>query len=179
MKPSEVTEFVAMIADAFPERFRATPGVTRLWASMLVDLPAQEALSALQGHIAESPHVPTIADVRNRVARARTRADEVDVGAAWGEVQRAIGRVGYAGAPTWSHPAIEHAVEALGWRAICHTLEGDVPTLRAQFERYFRGYLDGARRAANVGALEEHRRSAGALGAGELVAGLLKPKGGA
>lgn len=180
MKPSDVTDFVATIADAYPERFRVTPSLTRLWALMLADLEPQDAMRALQAHLAESPHVPTIADIRRRVAECRV--SPIDVGGAWGEVQRAVASVGSYRTPTFDNPAVAYAVECLGWKAICHTLQDDLPTLRAQFERYLRGYQDGQRRAANVGALEAHRERTGALGAGEVVAGLLgqhRQKGGA
>lgn len=126
-----------------------------VWASFMGDVSAAEGVAALRAHVVESPHFPTVADVRKRVAAARmgTRGD---VGAAWGEVRRAIARVGSYGSPRWSSPAIEHAVESLGWREICHTRDDDVPTLRAQFERYFRAGLVRIEHSANAGALEAH-----------------------
>jgi hypothetical protein len=177
MNIAETTKLLGNIVDAFPGRVVATESMLRLWTAMLEDLPASEAMRALRAYLAEGPpHPPCISDIRRRVAEARV--DAIDAGAAWGEVQRAIRNYGYNRSPPWSHPAVAHAVDALGWRTICHTLETDLPTLRAQFERYLKGYLDGQRREANSGALEAHVERRGQLAGADLVAGLLG-KGGA
>jgi hypothetical protein len=180
MTPGECKAMLAIAMKAFGRTLarEAAQSQADSWAEFLQDITAEEGVKAIRQHVTESPHFPTIADIRRRVAESRV--DPVDIGAAWGEVKRAISRVGYDGSPSWSHPAITHAVESLGWRTICHTLDDDVPTLRAQFERYFRGYLDGARRQANSGALEAHQERVGQLGAGAVVAKLAlvkKPEG--
>ncbi len=149
-------------------------GLVEGWTEFMADITAEEGVRAVKQHITESHMFPTVADVRRRVAESRV--DAVDVGAAWGEVRKAISRWGYNRVPTWASPAVAHAVEALGWREICMTLVNDVPTLRAQFERYYRAYLDGARREANSGALEAHTQAErrGQVAAGAALAGLLE-----
>lgn len=142
------------------------------WSEFMGDVSPEEGTHALREHITESSKFPTVADIRKRVASVRVSA--LDVGEAWGEVNRALQRVGFYGSPTWSHPAIASAVEALGWKTICHTDNDDVPTLRAQFERYYKAALEGRQRAANAGALSaysDERR--GVMSSASLVAGLL------
>jgi hypothetical protein len=168
-------DFVALIADAFPDRFKATPSVARLWAAMLADLPVEDARGALMEHLAESSFVPAIADIRTRVARKRVNAP--DFAAALSEVMRGVRYGGRYKMPEWSHPAIASAVEALGWNAICDSPTEGTNTLRAQFERAYQAVVTTERSRANVGALEEHRARVGQLSAGDAIAGLLS-KGG-
>jgi hypothetical protein len=155
------------------------------WASMLVDVTAEEGAAALRAHIATSPHWPKVADIRNRVAEVR--CPSANPAEAWGEVYRAIGRCGRDREPQWSTPAVKAAVDAIGWRAICDSNTDDVNTLRAQFERFLLAGVRASQREANVGALEAVR-SAGALPARDVVKNLLaglpgaspvKPGGGA
>jgi hypothetical protein len=174
MTKGECMAMLAVAAKAYGRE--VTEGTIGVWAEFMGDITPEEGVRAVREHIADSPHFPAVADVRKRVAAYR--APQVDPGSAWAEVRRAICRVGCYGNPTWSAPAVAHAVDALGWVTICHTDEDDVPTLRAQFERYLKGYLDGERRAANVGALERHHEERrGALAAGQVVAALV-PAGG-
>jgi len=177
MTSGECKAMLAIAMKAFGKAYpspEAARSQADSWAEFLSDITPDEGVKAIRQHISESPHFPQIADIRRRVAESRV--DPVDIGAAWGEVRRAISRCGHNRLPEWSNPAVAHAVEALGWRDICMTLEDDLPTLRAQFERYFKAYLDGARREANSGALEAHTHAErrGQVTAGAALAGLLE-----
>jgi hypothetical protein len=149
--------------------------VVEAWAQFMADVTPEEGAAAMREHITESPHFPKVADIRKRVAAHRVNAP--DVAAAWGEVLRQVRLVGYYGLPQFSHPAIAAAVDALGWQEVCHTPTDQLGTLRAQFERYFRSRLETGARAANAGALEEHRRH-GAISAGDALKQLLGKKPG-
>ena len=61
--------------------------------------------------------------------------------------------------------ALASAVEAVGYEAVCLADREQVPTIRAQFERYYRAAHERSSASANVGQLEAHRigNIAGAL----------------
>ena len=81
---------------------------------------------------------PTVADIRQLCADmmgALSPAPED----AWAEVMR-VARV-YGSTmqiPPWSHPAIEQAVNSIGYREICMSDRVDV--LRAHFTKTYEGY---------------------------------------
>lgn len=170
MTPGECDAMLAIAGKVYGRD--VSDGLVDAWAEFMGDVTADEGARAIREHITESPHFPTVADVRKRVASMRI--GRVDPGAAWEEVRRAIGREGRNRTPEWSHPAIAAAVNALGWVDICNTLDDDLSTLRAQFERYYRAAMENRAKAANVGALEAHQERRGQLSAGEAIAGLLK-----
>lgn len=172
MTVPEVSELLADIAEAFPERFKPSPATVRLWARLLVDLDVEEGRRALDEHLVSSPHPPTIADIRSRAAAHRVGLP--DVAAAWEEVARAIQRCGRDDEPRWSHPAIASAVAALGWRELCNTLNEDMPTVRAQWRGFYGATSETITKRANVGALEART---GAVSAGDAVQRLLSGKG--
>lgn len=171
MTPAETLELLATIQDAFQGRFQASQRMAALWAQMLADLPASEVSRALRACLAESPHPPTISELRTRVAEARV--DAPDTAAAWGEVMAAISRHGRLREPTFSHPAVTEVVSAMGWLSICDAPADSTSTLRAQFERLFRERAQRQRRDANVLALETHLERTGQLTAGDAIRRLL------
>lgn len=122
------------------------------WHEFLGGVSAQEGINAMRAHITDSPHFPTVADICKRVAEERL--GPADAGAAWEEVRRAFGRCGRDHEPIWSTRAIAGAVEAIGWRELCNTLDEDLPTVRAQFERYFKARLQLQDKETKLGLAE-------------------------
>jgi hypothetical protein len=111
-----------------------------VWHEFMASMSAEEGVRAMKRHVVESPHFPTVADICRLVREERLGPQ--DAAEAWEEVRRAFGRCGRDREPTWSTPAIAGAVEAIGWRELCNTLDEDLPTVRAQFERYFKARLE-------------------------------------
>jgi hypothetical protein len=124
------------------------------WYEFMGDVTPDEGAVAMRGHVCDSPHFPTVADIRKRVAFERI--GPTDIASAWGEVRRAIQRCGRDREPGWSCWAIGAAVEAIGWRELCNTLNDELPTVRAQWERYYKASLESQTKRLNAGALEEH-----------------------
>lgn len=139
--------------------------LVEVWAEFMRDITAAEGVEAMRTHVAESRFFPTVADIRQAVAQKRVGA--VDIARAWAEVRRAISFYGRNKSPVFSHPAIESAVNALGWVELCNSLEEDMPTIRAQFERYHKAALETESRRENVGRLEGARQ--GAMTAGDVI----------
>jgi hypothetical protein len=138
------------------------------WHEFMGDVTPAEGVAAMKKHIVESPHFPTVADIRKRVAE--DRVGSADPGAAWEEVRRAIQRCGRDHEPVWSSAAIAGAVDAIGWRELCNTMMDDLSTVRAQFERYFRARVESRAKDANYGALEAHAdKRIGPKSAGDLI----------
>lgn len=139
--------------------------LVEVWSEFMRDITAAEGVEAMRAHVAESRFFPTVADIRQAVAERRVGA--VDIGRAWEEVRRAISRYGRNKSPVFSHAAIENAVNTLGWIELCNSMEEDMPTIRAQFERYYKAGLETQSKQENVGRLEESRT--GAMTAGDVI----------
>lgn len=167
MTKSEAAAMLAIAGLAYSKPI--DPAAAEVWASMLADVSSEDGASALRSHMANSQFFPTIADIRKRVALRRS--PPMDAGSAWGEVQRSVSSQGRYRNPTWSHPAIAHAVNSIGWIAICDCDVDNLNTLRAQFERYLKSAVENQQDAANVGQLEAHQRG-GSLSAGEAMRAL-------
>lgn len=175
MNIEETAELLARVSDAYQARApKPAPSVLAMWARMLADLDAADAQLALDEHVASSPHPPTIADIRSRAIARRIGLP--DVAAAWEEVTRAIQRCGRDHEPKWSHPAIERAVGAMGWRELCNTTEDNLPTVRAQWRGFFLATGETLARRENVGALEAHGKRLGGTSAGDALKLLLEGK---
>ena len=169
MSEGEVMAMLAVAGKVYGKDVR--PDLIQVWHEFMLDVSADEGARAMRQHVAESQYFPTVADIRKRVTAGRV--DAPDIGRAWGEVLSQVRAVGSYKSPRFSHPAIENAVNALGWVEICMTLDSDVPTLRAQFERYYKAGLETSAKDQNHGRLESARR-AGSITAGDAIRGLLK-----
>lgn len=168
MTADEVVEFIGLIADAFPERVKVSAGTVAIWGRMLMDITPSEAGAALVSYLSDGPpHPPSISDIRTRVANESVAG--LDVAAAWEEVRRGISTHGSYKEPSWSNPLLAATVDTLGWRDICMTLESDLPTLRAQFERYLKARAMTAQKSANLGRLDAHVKRIGAASAGDFL----------
>lgn len=112
-----------------------------VYAEMLSDLDPGDVAEAVRVCCQTGGRfLPTISELRSVVAESRCSLPDADV--AWGEVLRAIRRVGRYRIPSWSSQAVADAVEAIGWQALCDTANQDVT--RAHFAR---AYTSTRRRA--------------------------------
>mgnify|MGYP001244607426 CR=1 FL=1 len=128
---------------AYPQHTAKLPenmiaGMVDVWLEHLSDLPDDLLTVAVKNHIERSQWLPSIAEIRasavslmRQASPARQSASE-----AWGDVKRAIGRIGYVGSPEFSNPATAAAVRRMGWRDICMD-DGPEGVIRAQFERFY------------------------------------------
>ena len=129
MNKGEAMKLLATLRAAWP-RQEVGQDTAAVYAAMLADLPLEEAKAAVQLLVQTSRFFPTIAEIREKVAEARC-GDLTAPELAWGEVQEAIGRVGSYHRPLFANPAIQRAVDAIGWRAIC--LDENLSATRARF----------------------------------------------
>lgn len=117
----EVAQVVAVIAAAYPN-FKVTPQTVEVYYKTLSDLSADELQAAAMRAIAEAGRqfAPSVGELRGAVLGIRQRVNNVPSSfEAWQEVINQI-RIngGDFGKPEWSHPLVERAVNAIGWREI-------------------------------------------------------------
>jgi len=123
-------ELFALLAAAYPKE-PMTEAQIALYEAFLMDYPGPVVRAAVLRHIAQSPWFPRISELLALIHEG----DQLDADAAWAEVQRQIRTVGYYGQPTWSHPAIAAAVDALGWDTLCRSTNPEAD--RAHFLRFY------------------------------------------
>ena len=130
---TEVKALLAVIAAAYGERFKLTPGTVDVYADLLADLDIDSLRAATRQHIANDDWPPTVADLRRLCAQV-SAPTLPDWGDAWREMLDQIARVGSYGTPFWSSPIIAEAVRQFGpWRELCAMEIAQTSTNRAQF----------------------------------------------
>jgi hypothetical protein len=136
--PDWFLEFMAKIVELYPQWpiKDGTPGA--YWLSMH-DIAPEDLMRALVEHAAHSQFAPSIAELRTLarpIGELGLTAPE-----AWDEMRR--NRRKYSPCErnqnhliTWSSEAVRRAADAVGWTDL-NWPEAQIPTIRAQFERYF------------------------------------------
>jgi len=140
---SETIKLFAIFKTAYP-RFYVSQDrdETRLqidlWTELLRDIPFAVIETAVKKLILESPHPPTISDVRKQIAEILQDPSNKDAAEAWGEVMRAIKNYGYykpqEALASMSDRAAEVA-KIIGWQEICTGEELGVT--RGQFVKMY------------------------------------------
>lgn len=131
METDRIHELIVYGTVLWPRTFTApTDDVTlaltvQVWQDVLGDLDPAQVRAAMAAWSGRFP--PTSRELRDATLEvARLVAGIAPAPApdeALAELERAIHLIGYMGRPEWSHPAIGHAVAAVGGWAdgICHT----------------------------------------------------------
>jgi len=117
MKPSEVSELVAILVSAFP-RPPITPQTSQVYESILADLNGEVARKAVARLIATTKWLPTIAEIRAACVETEKGARRAG-GEAWGDVGDAVRRFGRYGSPEFSDPITADCVRQMGWLSLC------------------------------------------------------------
>jgi hypothetical protein len=132
----ETAEICMMLAAAFPA-WRPTEQTFRTYGAVLEPLPVQAVRGATLQLLREdrefAPSAGTIYALAVKLILKAEGRGEIDAETAWGEVQGAIDHVGGYGRPTFSHPAIQKAVDAMNWQRICR--DENLAATRAHFFR--------------------------------------------
>ena len=172
MTPEETTSLLAALCDQYP-REDITPQRLQWYCEMLADLSFEDAKGAMMRAAAKSEFFPSIAKIREEAANAAVDHTP-DPEAAWGLVVSAIGRYGMHRRPTFDNPHLMDAVDAIGWRELCLSKEGD-STIRAQFREAYKASRERARTDARVPAIartpDQQRRLGGGASLGKLLGG--------
>lgn len=167
MQRSEIVEVFGLVAALWPAWRLPTDVdeqdvVVGVWFRLLGDLDQSAVAAAVESLACDGREfAPQPGVVRRRAMSFGHRSPLPDVDEAWAEVLATIGRVGRYRTPSWSHPAIEAAVNALDWQRLCSST--DLMVDRAHFLKFYGKAHDRAEFArvmppsvlAIVGALSE------------------------
>jgi hypothetical protein len=152
MERQEAAKIVAVLKATFPNF--PIPDPDALLTGYLLglsDCPYDLVVEAVGRWIREGrPFFPAPAELRALVVERVLPFPTPEE--AWAEVRRGMSAVGAWGMPTWSCWPLKQAVDAIGWRVLCCSPEGDGDTAE-RFERTYRTYRDRAIRDANLPAL--------------------------
>lgn len=155
MRPNDAARIVALLQGAYP-RQEFPDSTVEVYAMALVDLDYADVVEAVTRLVQTSRWLPTIAEIRERVAEARLELPDPEM--AWVEVRKAIQRYGvYQPLPPWSCDEVAQAVEIIGWRELCTN-----PQTAASRARWIEAY-----RAIRLRAVE--REMAGGALPGQLL----------
>ena len=148
-RPETATLLQTIVALYPSSRLRADELTVNLWHEMLNDLPGEVVSAAVKRMCAVLKFPPSVADVREAVAKAVQEAQGVpSAGEAWARVQRAASWYGFYRPDEARHELGEDIWRAVqqvgGWREIC---AGDSPAgvISAQFERRYTAMIDQQR----------------------------------
>jgi hypothetical protein len=133
MNRADAIRIVAMLQGAYP-RTALPDSTAEVYALTLNDLAYEDVKQAVAKLIQTSKWLPTVAEIRSLIVEERASLPAPEV--AWGEVQRAIGRVGSYMTPVFECEEIDRAVRVLGWKNIC--LDENVASTRARFVDAYR-----------------------------------------
>lgn len=165
MNKSETTKLLAYIAIAYPNgKVEPNEPTINLWSRFTADLSLEAAQLAVDSMISTLRFPPTIADIREAVAKSASEArGDLSAGEAWQKVRKAISRYGYyrsdearaaLGERLWS------AIEQIGGYGYVCTTEDDASTLSAQFERRYKATAEQERYREQVPATVQDRMRA-------------------
>lgn len=138
-----------ILMDSRP-RFELTPNQAVTWKLLLSDVPPESLVVAAVLLAREDKWEPSPAEWRKRALEVAGRGatSRLTAAEAWDEMRR--NRKRYSPTErnqnhkiTWSSIAVLRAAEAVGWTDLTWELE-DLPTIRAQFERYYNSLSEKA-----------------------------------
>lgn len=134
MNEDELSRIVAFVALQWPA-FKPTEEQTAAWEPIIGDLSYAGTKAAVISLAAEGrDFAPNAGLLRQRTLELTTEGvPEID--RAWAEVLEQVAMTGYYRIPTFSHPAIAAAVDAMGWRNIC--ISEDQMADRAHFLKLY------------------------------------------
>lgn len=109
-----------MLVRRYWQNFKPVPGTFETWERLLGDLDPRALVSAIDElAITHSDFPPGPGAFRKRAIELSSPAVP-SADQALAEVYQQLASVGSYGTPTWSHPAVGNAVDAMGgWRYLC------------------------------------------------------------
>lgn len=127
MERTELLQAMALIATYWPHWKIPTDrhelaAMVDAWTRLLGDVEADAVVAAIEAYaVTGAEFAPGPGVLRKRAIDLLQPVGLPDGDQAWAEVLDQIRRVGYVGRPAWSHPAVETAVQAFGWLALCES----------------------------------------------------------
>lgn len=159
MTNGEAIRLVKRMAEQYSQPIDVA--MAQRYAEALVELDAAAGQKLLELFVATEPRLPTLATLRESVARFR-RADLPEPELAWGEVSGALRRIGLSRVPTWSCPEVAQAVADIGgWGNLCRS-ELPAADRRAFIDAYrchWKAALEQAKPGTRIATLRDQLRA--------------------
>jgi hypothetical protein len=123
---------IARLMAAYPS-WPCHAGTIQVFWDALADLLQEAVERAAVAHVAQESAWPLAANLR-RLAKGTSDLGRLMASEAWNEMYGH--RHAHTEHPKWSTPAVERAARAVNWNDP-NWLTEQIPTIRAQFERYY------------------------------------------
>lgn len=145
MDKGETAKIMGIISMNYSEKLLPAVWVTNqsmateLWTDLLNDLDYNQVKAAVLILIMTKDYPPTIAEIRNTIAKESTQ-HIVTAEEAWGQIQKAVRKFGYTdeqGAKAFLQEDIRLIVERFGWTYFCMMPIDDTSTYFAQFRNAY------------------------------------------
>jgi hypothetical protein len=141
-----VTSIMGALTAAYPN-WPCAPMTVRLFWAVLADCERNDLEAAVFAYVANETQWPTAAGLRRYAKPARSSAAALTASEAWDELYR--NRHYRRDQPVWSSESVRRAAEAVRWTDRDWQSE-QLPTIRAQFERYYTSLASKAKDEASL-----------------------------
>lgn len=155
-----VADVLLLYKNFYPQSKIADSGLV-LYAVSLVryGFSIMEVNLAMERLVKTNTFFPSLAEIVKAIEsieKAATGTGEKDFDEAWAEVNAEVKRCFSYSEPVFSSPAIVEAVHNLGWDSLIYMSSGNVSTVRAQFERFYKTALERKKeRETNIWLLHQ------------------------
>lgn len=114
----------------------------------LRDIPPELLAKAIDKVVMTSKYTPTVAEIReaaNSLYSTASGIEPPDASRAWGEVLKAIGRVGMYRKPKFDDSVTAETVKRMGWKELCLQGVDTISVARAQFMKIYSSISESGR----------------------------------
>jgi hypothetical protein len=139
MIPEDTIRIMAILTAAYPQ-VNLERETIEVYGKFLADLPFEAVYAAAMDLITTNKWLPSVAELRRRAFTLMPGAHIPTAAEAWAEVMDQVHSLGSYRMPEFSHPVIDRAVKAMGWRELCLTenLQAD----RAHFLQIYEAFRE-------------------------------------
>lgn len=141
MERHEATAITTMLTSGYPN-WKPTEQTLELYERLLAPLPAKFAepavMEILRSDCEFAPSIGAIITLAAQLALRECGAPALSAEEAWAEVREQMRTCGHHSRPSFSSPAVDLAVDALGWDNLCMSTNPE--TSRAHFYRTFNAF---------------------------------------
>jgi hypothetical protein len=142
MNAQQAATILRVLRSVWPDT-KADESTVKAWTWAFEDVPYPAVEDAVKRWIRTGTFSPKPGELLRTIGVNAVGPDLIPE-VAWSEVISQASSVGHRGRPSWSHPLIGQAVDAIGWRSICLSDEKDLGFLRNQFVKTLTALMNRA-----------------------------------
>lgn len=177
MNKQETAKLLAYIAIAYPNgKVEPNEPTVNLWSQFTAEMPYSAAKAAVDSMIATLKFPPTIADIREAVARAQSEArGDLSAGEAWAKVNRSFRLYGYydpTGARQFLGERIWDVIKMVSG-SYCDMCIAEDEHIPARFERLYKAQAEKQHRNDMIPqGVRDHLETLGAAQGLKMIGGV-------